>query len=104
MERPAVSAVIAGASARDIKMTKTIAIAAALLLGTASFASAQTHSATKSPGASSYSPGHEVKKSDTKGPGASELSPGHRMKESGTVGQARGRARGASELSPGDQM
>ena len=79
-------------------MTKTIAIATALLLGTASFAFAQK-SGTTSPGASQYSPGHEMKKTKT-GPGASELSPGDRMHDTGTVG----RSKGASELSPGDRM
>lgn len=77
-------------------MTKTIAITTALVLGTASLAFAQTHKGTTSPGASQYSPGHEMN-SKTPGPGASQLSPGH---EKRTVG----RSKGASELSPGDQM
>ena len=82
-------------------MTKTIAIATALLLGTASFAFAQTGGGTSSPGASQYSPGHEMQKSKTKtGPGASEFSPGDRMHDQGTVGQSKG----ASEFSPGDRM
>jgi hypothetical protein len=82
-------------------MTKTIAIATALLLGTASFAIAQTGGGTTSPGASQNSPGHEMQRSKTNtGPGASEFSPGDRMHDSGTVG----RSKGASELSPGDQM
>jgi len=80
-------------------MTKAIAVATALLLGTVSFAVAQT---TKtSPGASQYSPGHEMKNSKTnKGPGASEYAPGDRMHDKGTVGQSKG----ASEYSPGDRM
>ncbi len=77
-------------------MTKTIAIATALLLGTASFAFAQKTGGTTSPGASQYAPGHEMN-SKTPGPGASSLSPGH---EKSTVGQSKG----ASELSPGDRM
>lgn len=82
-------------------MTKTIAIATALLLGTASFAFAQKSGGTTSPGASQYSPGHEMQNSKTKtGPGASEFSPGDRMHDTGTVG----RSKGASELSPGDRM
>jgi hypothetical protein len=81
-------------------MTKTIAIATVLLLGTASLAVAQT-GGTTSPGASQSSPGHEMQNSKTKtGPGASEFSPGDRMHKSGTVGQSKG----ASELSPGDRM
>ena len=81
-------------------MTKTLAVAAALLLGT-SFALAQKNPSTTSPGASGYSPGHEMKDPTitNTGPGASDLSPGH-MKPKGTVGQARG----ASEFSPGDRM
>ena len=82
-------------------MTKTIAIAAALLLGTASFAAAQSKNGATSPGASKYSPGHEMQNSKTKtGPGASEYSPGDRMHDKGTVG----RSKGASEYSPGDRM
>lgn len=78
-------------------MTKTIAITTALMLSTASFGFAQSrHSGTTSPGASKYSPGHEMN-SKTPGPGASQLSPGH---EKRTVGQTKG----ASELSPGDRM
>ena len=82
-------------------MTKTIAIATALLLGTASFAFAQKSGGTASPGASQSSPGHEMQNSKTNtGPGASEFSPGDRMHDKGTVGQSKG----ASELSPGDRM
>ena len=81
-------------------MTKTLAIATALLLGTASFAFC-AEGGTTSPGASQYSPGHEMQNSKTKtGPGASEFSPGDRMHDQGTVG----RSKGASELSPGDRM
>jgi len=81
-------------------MTKTIAIATALVLGTASFAFAQK-SGTAAPGASQSSPGHEMQNSKTNtGPGASEFSPGDRMHDQGTVG----RSKGASELSPGDRM
>ena len=92
-----------GLQPRDIKMSKTIAIATALLLGTASLAVAQTTSkgGTASPGASQYSPGHEMQNSTTTtAPGASENSPGSRMHEKGTIGQSRG----ASEMSPGDRM
>jgi hypothetical protein len=46
-------------------MTKTIAIATALLLGTDSFAFAQKSGGTTSPGASQYSPGHEMQNSKT---------------------------------------
>lgn len=85
-------------------MSKTIAIATALLLGTASLAVAQTTNkggTTSSPGASQYSPGHEMQDSTTNtGPGASQNSPGTRMHEKGTIGQSRG----ASEMSPGDRM
>jgi hypothetical protein len=85
-------------------MKKTIAIASVLLLSTGSFAMAQTTKSgggTASPGASQYSPGHEMQKSKTsKGPGASEYSPGDRMHDKGTVG----RSKGASEYSPGDRM
>ena len=82
-------------------MTKTIAIATALLLGTASLAFAQKSGGTASPGASQFSPGHEMQNSKTNtGPGASEFSPGDRMRDRGTVGQTKG----ASEFSPGDRM
>ena len=103
-EQRASSAVTApGFSEGNIKMTKTIAVVTALLLGTASFAVAQgaDRSGTASPGASQYSPGHEMENSKTKtGPGASEYSPGDRMHDKGTVG----RSKGASEYSPGDRM
>ncbi|MCC8982326.1 hypothetical protein [Bradyrhizobium acaciae] len=85
-------------------MTKAIAVATALLLGTASFAVAQTAKSgggTASPGASQYSPGHEMQNSKTNtGHGASEYSPGDRMHDKGTVGQSKG----ASDYSPGDRM
>lgn len=85
-------------------MTKAIAVATALLLGTASFAVAQTSKSgggTASPGASQSSPGHEMQNSkSSSGPGASEYSPGDRMHDKGTVG----RAKGASEYTPGDRM
>jgi hypothetical protein len=82
-------------------MKKMIVVASALVLGTASFAVAQSRSGTSSPGASQYSPGHEMQNSKSKnGPGASEYSPGHQMKDKGTTGQSRG----ASESSPGDRM
>ena len=85
-------------------MTKAIAVAAALLLGTAPFAVAQTTKSgggAASPGASQYSPGHEMQNSKSNtGPGASEYSPGDRMHDKGTVG----RSKGASEYSPGDRM
>ena len=86
-------------------MSKTIAIAAALLLGTASLAVAQstTKGGTTSPGASQYSPGHEMQDSTTTtAPGASENSPGTRTREKGTVGQSKGT--GATEMAPGDRM
>ena len=80
-------------------MRKTIAVAAVLLLGATSFAVAQNRGGTASPGASQYSPGHEMQKSNT-GRGASEFSPGDQMRDKGTVG----RSKGASEYSPGDRM
>jgi hypothetical protein len=92
-----------GSSQGISKMSKTIAIATALLLGTASLAVAQTtnKSGTTSPGASQYSPGQEMQDSTTTtAPGASANSPGSRMHEKGTVGQAKG----ASEMAPGDRM
>ncbi len=109
-------------------MTRKIAVAAAaLLLGTTSFAYAQGgHGATGSPGASQYSPGHEMQSGtdrDDRGPGASGYSPGHEMDQHGTVGQSRGdrdefdrnrgkrhdiergdRDSGTSELSPGSRI
>ncbi len=101
-------------------MTRTIAVAAALLLGTVSLAQAQgavDRGSSGSPGASQLSPGHEMRSGgdrDDRGPGASGLSPGHEMNERGTVGQSRGdsdadrdrgdRDRGASGFSPGDRM
>ena len=85
-------------------MTKTIAVVTAVLLATSSFAVAQETKSggTASPGASQYSPGHEMQNSKKNtGPGASEFSPGDRMKDNkGTVGQSKG----ASEYSPGDRM
>ena len=82
-------------------MKKTSAIAAVLLLGATSFAVAQNRGGTASPGASQYSPGHEMQNSKSNsGPGASEYSPGDRMHDKGTVGSAKG----ASEYSPGDRM
>ena len=106
-------------------MTRKIAIAAILLLGTMSFANAQDRGAGG--GASQLSPGHEMKSgrdADDRGPGASGFSPGHEMKEHGTVGESRrdrdrdmdrdrdhvrrdtdrDHDRGASEFSPGDRM
>ena len=81
-------------------MKKTMVIAAALLLGTATFAVAQTRGGSTSPGASQYSPGHEMQgtKNGT-GPGASEYTPGD-QRDKGTVGKSKG----ASEYSPGDRM
>jgi hypothetical protein len=80
---------------------KKIAVSVAVLLATASFAFAQTTKSGGSPGASQYSPGHEMQNSKTNpGPGASEFSPGDRMNDKRTVG----RSKGASENSPGDQM
>lgn len=78
-------------------MTRTIVVAAALLLGSASLVQAQgmNRGSGGSPGASQYSPGHEMQSGnagdrDDHGPGASGMSPGHEMKEHGTVGQSRG--------------
>ncbi|MDE2062899.1 MAG: hypothetical protein KGJ00_10850 [Bradyrhizobium sp.] len=78
-------------------MTRNIAIAAAVLLGTVSWANAQGtmgHSAAGgSPGASQLSPGHQMRNggdADDRGPGASGYSPGHEMRGHGTVGQSRG--------------
>jgi hypothetical protein len=84
-------------------MTKTIAVATAVLLATSSLALAQgtKSGGASSPGASQYSPGHEMQNSKTNtGPGASEFSPGDRMRDKGTVG----RSKGASEYSPCDRM
>lgn len=81
-------------------MKKTIAIVAAVLLGTLAF----TNAAEKK-GSSGGSPGHETQNSTTNtGKGASEFSPGDKMQDKGTVGSARGSAKGASEYSPGDKM
>ena len=77
-------------------MKKTIAVAAALLLGTAAFANA----AENKGGASSMAPGHQTSTDK----GASEASPGDKMHDKGTVGSARGTSKGASEYSPGDKM
>jgi hypothetical protein len=77
-------------------MIRKIAVAAVVLFGTMSIAQAQGtmgHRSGGSPGASQFSPGHEMQKggdSDDRGPGASGFSPGHEMKEHGTVGQSRG--------------
>jgi len=82
-------------------MTKIMAIAAAVLLGTAAFANA----AENKGGASKMAPGHETQNSTTNtGKGASENSPGDKMQDKGTVGSARGSSKGASEYSPGDKM
>src|SRR5262245_58224724 len=76
------------------KGMKKLTIAAAVLLTTASLASAQMNrsgGATTSRGASQLSPGHEMKNSKTNsGPGASEFSPGDRMRDQGTVDGRRG--------------
>ena len=77
-------------------MTRKIAVAAVLLFGTMSIAQAQgtmEHRSGGSPGASQFSPGHEMRNgrdSDDRGPGASGFSPGHEMNEHSTVGQSRG--------------
>lgn len=82
-------------------MKKTISVATAFLLGTTAFAMAQSNTG----GASSMSPGHEMRGSGSTGRGASEYSPGDRMQDSkGTVGRSRGSTKGASEYSPGDRM
>jgi hypothetical protein len=86
-------------------MSKTIAIATALLLGTASLAVAQTtkQPGTASPGASQYSPGQEMQDTTTTtASGASQTSPGTRTRQQGTVGQAK--SSGATEMAPGDRM
>jgi hypothetical protein len=72
-------------------------IVAVLLLGTSSFAMAQS-TTTK------YTPGHEMKnpKVHNPGPGASYLSPGHQMQRHTTVGVSRGTTKGASEYTPHD--
>jgi hypothetical protein len=74
-------------------MKKISTLAAAMLVGAVAAANAQT-----SPGASKYSPGHEMKhpsaKSKKTGPGASSYAPGHKQKTPG----------GASEISPGHEM
>lgn len=81
-------------------MKKTIAVTAALLIGTTSFAVAQTSGGSTSPGASQNSPGHGMQGSKTStAPGASEYSPGDQMRDKGTTGQSKG----ASEYSPGDR-
>ena len=78
-------------------MIRKIAVAAVVLFGTMSIAQAQGtmgHRSGGSPGASQFSPGHEMQKggdSDDRGPGASGFSPGHEMKEHSTVGQSRDR-------------
>ena len=87
-------------------MKKTIfVVATALLVGTTTFAIAQSKTGS---GASSMSPGHEMQSpsgSNNTGKGASEYSPGDRMQDrKGTVGQSRGSTKGASEYSPGDRM
>lgn len=80
-------------------MKKTLIVAAAVLLGTATFAGAAEK------GASSLSPGHEMQNSTTKtGKGASEYSPGDRMQDKGTTGMSRGSSKGASQYSPGSRM
>lgn len=87
-------------------MRKTSVLAAVLLLGVSSFAVAQTRGGgTASPGASQYSPGHEMQNSKSnEGRGASEYSPGDRMHDKGTVGSSSRSTKGASEMSPGDRM
>src|SRR5581483_8227810 len=79
-------------------MRTKIAVAAVLLLGTMPFAYAQGMGrgtsgspGASSPGASRFSPGHEMRSGtdrDDRGPGASGFSPGH--ERNGTVGQSRG--------------
>jgi hypothetical protein len=62
-------------------MTKTMAVASVLLLGTVSLAVAQN-------------------RGERTFPGASEYSPGDRMRDKGTIGQSKG----ASEYPPRDRM
>lgn len=78
---------------------KTLIIAA-LLVGSATFAMAQSNAG----GAWKMSPGHQMQNSSSTSRGASEMSPGDRMQDKGMVGQSCGTTRGASEYSPGDRM
>jgi hypothetical protein len=71
-------------------MTKTIAVASVLMLGTVSFAVAQNRSESTSPSASQYSPGREMQNSTTNSG----------MRDKGTIGQSKG----ASEYLPRDRM
>ena len=76
-------------------MTRNIAVAAVLLLGTMSLAHAQGmgRGGAGAPGASQTSPGHQMQSgrdADDRGPGASGYSPGHEMRDHDTVGQSRG--------------
>lgn len=80
-------------------MKKTLIVAAAMLLGTASFAGAAEN------GASNMSPGHEMQKSTTHTrKGASEYSPGDKMQDKGTTGMSRSSSKGATQYSPGSRM
>ncbi len=79
-------------------MKKTLIVAAAVLLGTATFAGAAEK------GASTMSPGHEMQNSTTKaGKSASEYSHSKRMRNKGTTGMSRGSSKGTSS-SPSGQM
>jgi hypothetical protein len=76
-------------------MKKISTLAAVIVVGAVAAANAQT-----SPGASKYSPGHEMKHPSTKsaktGPGASSYAPGHKKRKS--------RSTSASQISPGHEM
>ena len=78
---------------------KPLIVTGAVLFAASAFAQTST---TKSPGASSYSPGHEMQdKGPKKGsPGASGYAPGHEMKQKG----ARSGSPGASGYAPGHEM
>jgi hypothetical protein len=76
---------------------------AALLLGTSSFAMAQSTTPKYTPRHEmKYTPRHEMKnaKVHNPGPGASYLSPGHQIQRHTTVGVSRGTTKGASEYTP----
>jgi hypothetical protein len=74
-------------------MKKISTLVAVILIGAVAAAYGQT-----SPGASRYSPGHEMKhpsaKSKKTGPGASSYAPGHNKRKS----------KSASQASPGHEM
>jgi len=88
-------ALIADSQEENTMFKKSLIVAASLALASSAFA----QSATKSPGASDSSPGHQMqgaKKSTA--PGASEYAPGHKMQDA-----RKSTAPGASEYAPGHQ-